>query len=154
MRRSLLGGAAIAALVVVVAGGITAGASSRGAGTGQTLTVIQSAPDVVSVDLGEAGPGPGDLLVFRSTLLDETGAAEVGDLHIQCTVNFGSRVVCLGIFTLTGRGQISVDALPEFPLPAVGMVTGGTGAFQRSRGEAHIEPQADGTTVITFHLFG
>jgi hypothetical protein len=34
------------------------------------------------------------------------------------------------------------------------MVTGGTGEFQNVRGEAHIDPQPDGTTKITFHLLG
>ena len=37
---------------------------------------------------------------------------------------------------------------------AVVIVNGGNGQFRLARGEAQIEPQADGTTLITFHLVG
>lgn len=33
-------------------------------------------------------------------------------------------------------------------------MNGGNGLFRLARGEAQIEPQADGTTLITFHLVG
>ena len=43
---------------------------------------------------------------------------------------------------------------PDFPQSLTGIITGGNGEFQRARGQADIEPRTDGTTVITFHLFG
>ena len=155
MRRNLSVAAATAGLMVMVAGGIAgARASSPGAAEGRTMTVVQRAPDQAFQDFGAPGPTPGDILVFRSALFDETNTTPLGDLHIQCVVSFGNKAVCVGIFSFTGRGQLAVDALPEFPLPATGIVTGGSGEFQRTRGQADIEPQPDGTTVITFHLFG
>ena len=47
------------------------------------------------------------------------------------------------------RGRTS-----DLPTTAVGIVNGGNGQFRLAREEAQIEPQADGTTLITFHLVG
>jgi len=153
MRRILTSVAGVA-VVLMAAGGIAARASSSDA-AGRTIAVVQRAPDQAFDDLdGNGVPSPGDILVFRSSLFDPTDTTPVGDLHIQCVVNFGGRAVCGGIFTLTGRGQLAVEALPEFPNAVTGIVTGGNGEFQRARGDVDIEPQSDGTTAITFHLFG
>lgn len=148
-RTSAIGTAA--ALLGFTAGGL--GFARAAAPTDETLVVVQQAPQQQFVDLGAPGPSPGDILVFHSALTDTMGS-DVGDLNIQCGVNFSGLAVCLGIFSIGGRGQLSVDALPEFPLPATGIVTGGNGDFRNVRGEADIKPQQDGTTLITFHLIG
>jgi hypothetical protein len=154
MRRILTPVAGVA-VVLTAAGGIAAAHASSSDAAGRTIAVVQRAPDQAFDDLdGDGVPSPGDILVFRSSLFDPTDTNQVGDLHIQCVVNFGGRAVCVGIFTLSGRGQLAVDALPEFPQAVTGIVTGGNGEFQRARGEADIEPRPDGTTAITFHLFG
>jgi hypothetical protein len=139
------------ALAALALGGVAVASGEDGGAT--TLTITQRAPDVAAVDLSSSGPSPGDVLVFRSALFDETNARRVGSLHITCAQSFGVRHICRGIFVLAGRGKLSVDALPEFPLPATGIVNGGTKEFERARGEAHIKPQPDGTTLIRFHLF-
>ena len=150
MRRTLL----LAGIGLTVIGLVAAGASAAGASRGaRTLVLVQGAPQIAFVDLGDPGPSAGDVLVFRSELFD-AAAAQVGDLNITCTQAIGPENICRGIFTVTGRGQLSVDALPAFPQPTVGMVNGGNAEFQRTRGEVHIEPRADGTTLLTFHLFG
>ncbi|HEY1332388.1 MAG TPA: hypothetical protein VGH10_13075 [Actinomycetota bacterium] len=77
---------------------------------------------------------------------------KLGDLHITCSQNFDERNVCVGIFRFAGKGQITVDAEPVFPNPVTGVVTGGSGAFFGAGGQADIVPQADGATLITFHL--
>jgi hypothetical protein len=114
--------------------------------------VIQRAPDVASIDLGNAGPSPGDVLVFRSALFDRTNIERVGDLNIACTESFGVHHICRGIFRIFGEGKLSVDALPRFRNPTTGIVTGGSGQFRLARGDVDIQPQEDGTTRITFHL--
>ena len=143
--------ATAAALLGFAAGGL--GFARAASHTGETLVVVQQAPEQQFVDLGAQGPSPGDILVFHSALTDRTGG-DLGDLNIQCGVNFSGLAVCVGIFSLDGRGQLSVDALPRFPLPATGIVTGGNGDFRNARGEADIGPRQDGTTLITFHLMG
>ncbi|HZD16581.1 MAG TPA: hypothetical protein VE669_00415 [Actinomycetota bacterium] len=152
MRKRTLGAVVVATLAGFALGSV--GAASAGAPSDETLVVIQAVPEQQLVDLGDPGPTTGDLIEFHSELLDATGTAQVGDLNIQCTVNFGGQAICLGVFTIDGRGQMSVDALPTFPNATVGMVTGGNGDFANVRGEAHIQPQPDGTTLITFHLIG
>lgn len=150
MKRTLLVAAVGTALLGLAAVGARASGSPAG---GRTLVVVQSAPEVAFVDLADPGPSPGDVLVFRSELLDVENAP-LGDLNITCTQAIGAENICRGIFTIAGRGQLSVDALPTFPEPTVGIVNGGNGEFRRSRGEVDIAPRSDGTTLITFHLFG
>jgi hypothetical protein len=148
-RTSAIG--IVAALLGFAAGG--SGFASAAAAAGETLVVVQQVPEQQFVDLGDPGPTPGDLIAFHSALTDTKGN-DLGDLNIQCGVNFSGRAVCLGIFSIDGRGQLSVDALPEFPQPVTGIVTGGNGDFRNVRGETDIQPQSDGTTLITFHLIG
>jgi len=155
MRRKLIRTVGTVACAIAIVATIGVGrtlASPAKSGT-ETLVIIQSLPRQQLVDLGDPGPSPGDLLVFASTLANQAGTP-IGDLHIACTQNFDQVAVCVGIFNLPRRGKLSVDASPVFPNPTVGMVTGGTGEFQNVRGEAHIDPQPDGTTKITFHLLG
>src|SRR5262245_33804074 len=155
MRRKLIRtvGTVACATAIVAAIGVGSTSASPGQPLGETLVVIQSPPRLQFVDLGDPGPSPGDLLEFASTLANQAGTPH-GDLPIAHTKNFDQVAVCVGIFNLSRRGKLSVDASPVFPNPTVGMVTGGTGEFQNARGEAHIDPQPDGTTRITFHLLG
>jgi len=155
MRRKLITtvGTVACATAIVATIGVGTTSASPSKRLGETLVVIQSPPRQQYVDLGDPGPSPGDLLEVASTLASQAGRP-IGDLHIACTQNFDQVAVCVGIFNLSRRGKISVDASPVFPNPTVGMVTGGTGEFQNVRGEAFIDPQPDGTTKITFHLLG
>lgn len=150
MRRTTL----LVTIGLTVIGLVAAGATAAGSAPGgRTLRLVQGAPQVAFVDLADPGPTAGDVLVFRSDLFDATNTDLVGDLNITCTQAIGAENICRGIFSITGRGQLSVDALPVFPQPTVGIVNGGNGEFQLSRGQVDIEPQTDGTTLLTFHLF-
>src|SRR5947207_10796064 len=110
------------------------GLARAAAPNGRTLVVVQQPPEQQYIDLGAPGTSPGDILAFHSALTDTTGNG-IGDLNIQCGVNFSGLAVCLGIFSIDARGQLSVDALPEFPLAATGIVTGGSGDFRNVRGD-------------------
>ncbi|HEV8563513.1 MAG TPA: hypothetical protein VGR41_01205 [Actinomycetota bacterium] len=151
MRRIALLAIAGLAMLGLVAGPTTAGSTENE--PGRTLRLVQGAPQVALVDLGNPGPTAGDQLVLRSDLFDRSNTKQVGDLNIVCSQTIGPENLCRGIFTLFDRGRISVDALPVLPEPTVGTVNGGTGEFQTFGGEVHIDPEADGTTKITFHLF-
>lgn len=152
MKKMALLAIAGLALLGFVAGPTAAGSTEND--PDRTLRLVQRAPQAAFVDLGDPGPTAGDVLVFRSDLFDRANIKQVGDLNITCTQTLGPENLCRGIFTLFDRGRISVDALPIFPEPTVGTVNGGTGEFQLFGGEVHIDPQVDGTTKITFHLFG
>ena len=143
MRRMMLLAAAGIALLGLVAGGSAAAGTSVGAPVGRTMRLVQRAPEMAFLDLGAPGPSPGDVLVFRSELFDATNTQQVGDLNITCTQAISAENICRGIFTITGRGQLSVDALPTLPESTVGIVNGGNGEFERTRGEVHIDPQAE-----------
>ena len=154
MRKLLLAAAALATIALAMGSLGAASSAPAPAGGGETtLTVIQRAPDVASIDLGDAGPSPGDVLVFRSALFDRTNTDRVGDLNIACTESFGVHYICRGIFRISGEGRLSVDALPQFPNPTTGIVNGGSGKFRLARGDVDIDPMPDGTTRVTFHLF-
>lgn len=142
-----------AAVVAGVAVGTAPNGAFAGAPAERRLVIVQRAPEMAFVDLGDPGPTAGDVLVFRSALFDRTNTDRVGDLDITCTQAIGPQNICRGIFRISGRGRLSVDALPTFPDATTGIVNGGTGSFRLARGTADIEPQPDGTTVITFHLF-
>jgi hypothetical protein len=149
MRRTVLLAMVGLAVIALVAAGASAAGSTP---SGRTLRLVQGAPQVAFVDLSAPGPSAGDVLVFRSELFESTGTELVGDLNITCTQAIGPENICRGIFTITDRGQLSVDALPVFPEPATGIVNGGNGDFRLARGDVDIEPQPDGTTSLTFHL--
>ena len=153
MRKLLLGAAGLAALALATGSlGVASGAPGRSGPRETSFTVIQRAPDVASIDLEDAGPSPGDVLVFRSALFDRTNTERVGELNITCTQSFGVHHICRGIFSFSGEGRLSVDALPQFPNATTGIVNGGSGKFRLARGDIDIHPRADGTTRVTFHL--
>ena len=116
MRRRLIttAGTVACATAIVTTIGVGSTSASPVKRLGETLVVIQSPPRQQYVDLGAPGPSPGDLLEFASTLANQAGTP-VGDLHIACTQNFDQVAVCVGIFNLSGRGKLSVDASPVFP---------------------------------------
>lgn len=151
MRRLTTTAAGLAVLLAVT-GGITMAAASPDITRARTIVVIQKDTQSTFIDLGDPGPSPGDVLEFRASLFDKNEQSQVGDLHIQCTNNFDQLAVCVGIFTLTGQGQISVDALPQFPQRVEGIVTGGNGVFSNVRGDVDIRPLDAQRTKITFHL--
>lgn len=154
MRKLLLAAAGLAALALATGSVVAASSAPGRSGPAETtLTMIQHAPDVASIDLGGPGPSPGDVLVFRSVLFDRTDTERVGDLNITCTESFGVHHICRGIFRISGKGRLSVDALPQFPNPTTGIVNGGSGKFRLARGDVDILPRSDGTTLVTFHLF-
>ena len=150
MRRT----AVIAVGTLALLGGLASSAASKGSVRSErtTFVIVQRAPQVASLDFGVPGPSAGDVLVFRGDIYNRTNSTQLGDLNITCTQTIGPENICRGIFTFTSQGALSVDALPVFPNPTVGIMNGGSGKFALARGDADIQPRPDGTTLITFHL--
>src|SRR5262249_60242916 len=118
MRRNLIRAVATVACppATVARIGVESRSASPSKRLGETLVVIQSPPRQQYLDLGAPGPSPGDLLVFASTLTNPAGTP-IGDLHIACTQNFDQVAVCVGIFNLSRRGDVSGAACPLVPRP-------------------------------------
>lgn len=151
MRSKLL--AAAAALLVGVVGGSMTLASAQDPQR-ETLTAIEKEVRARFVDLENPGPSPGDLAVAKNALWNEGETERIGTDWVQCTLNFGEVATCtvgadfFGRGSLTGTGAIDLAA-ESFTFP----ITGGTGDFQKVRGEVHVSI-IDETMHVTFHLFG
>jgi hypothetical protein len=151
MRSKLLTLATAALLVGLVGGSMTlASAQSEG----ETLTAIEKELRAKFVDLENPGPSPGDLAVAKNALWNEGETERIGTDWVQCTLNFKEVATCtvgadfFGRGNLTGTGAIDLAA-ESFTFP----ITGGTGDFQKVRGEVHVSI-IDETMHVEFHLFG
>ena len=113
------------------------------------------------IDIGDAGPGLGDLRVGRGTLASTLYGETNGTSTWQATV--------VGI--LAG-GQEQRDYTTEFTwgedsirvqkvinesrnTPSTRAITGGTGKYKMARGVAYYEPLGDaqGTIKVTFRIY-
>ena len=100
------------------------------------------------VDIGTAGPGVGDLLVFQDRIFREGTKTKIGVEGGSCIVTAllrkGFQTHCTGTVSL-GRGQISFQGLvTDAPRKAMAVV-GGTGAYEGAGGELILVENGDGT---------
>ncbi len=131
----VVGGGAVAASAAPTAAPATPAARS-----GDTVLRFDLAfrpQDENYVDLGSAGPGIGDLLVFQDRVLDRTGrqvGVEGGSCTITAILADGFQTHCVGTVNLPG-GEIAFQGLvtdkPEKRLAVVG----GTGRYRTAAGE-------------------
>jgi len=157
--RKVLG--AVAALVV--GSGAAVGATASQAGAASEFSLVSHTTNVEFVtaagaSLVPAGPlVPGDRLVIRSDLA-ENGSA-VGYTNLVCTVTFNSNVMCDAMFALSSRGDLHASALIRGAAGPAGVpstqdfiVDGGTFAFRRAHGSAHVVVSSNGDETFTFAI--
>jgi hypothetical protein len=99
---------------------------------------------------GSGGPSVGDYFVFTEDAFDPQTHDQVGVDHAKCTIVFDA-VICDGTFTLFDRGDIAVEASLTETANLLA-VTGGTGEFLDTGGEAILEDLPSGNTKLTFFL--
>lgn len=148
-RRGILCGAALLAALFVVANGTFASAQ-RGGGEHRHTQVIQlveriAGPPVFD-DAGAPGPGVGDRLIFSADIFD-LNDRKVGRDGAECVVvrldpsqpdPIEQQIVqCVVTVELPG-GQITFQGLAQGGENDFA-VTGGTGAYRRAHGEAHVD---------------
>lgn len=159
MRRShVLGVLALAALSVVAAIAIPAGAQSPTTLTfkelekGGTFKVVDAPPKAKSE---RTPPSVGDTLIFTNPLT-KTATNSAGRLHADCVVTKGGKkfesliVLCDGAYTFK-NGTIYVSTLTKLAgARTLGTVVGGTGDYTGARGTFQSTNGNGGsTTTIT-----
>jgi hypothetical protein len=139
------------------AGTLAASANSKerpGKGDEQTLRFVVHFSPFNVIDLPPAGLSVGDVSVFHDQLLDGGGhrvGVDAGTCPVTQLIPTGVEVTCSLAVSLTD-GQITLQGLatnaPDKPLA----VTGGTGRYRTTRGDAALHENGDGTGRLTLHL--
>jgi hypothetical protein len=121
----------------------------------ETITVLGTTVRDRYVDVGKPRFSSGDVFVFVERLTDESDDSLVGTSRIQCTAHIGPWAICIGTFSITGRGEVVGEGLVPFGedvAPFDVPITGGTGDFANVRGEVHVEPISGSEERLTFNL--
>jgi hypothetical protein len=170
-RNLVLASAAVAGAVLasVVTAGVAHSAPAAPATSGaqqspsQTIRLFEHDTQQAGVDLGNHGPGPGDLFVFAGDVTDTTATgSKLGRAYGSCTTASGDAkapgtMVCAITFGLQ-NGQIETQAVfdsgPLFGGTVVPMaITGGTGEYRGARGEGTAQvPDVNDPSSATFVL--
>jgi allene oxide cyclase-like protein len=109
-------------------------ASATGGGGDREFVLIERQVSQHFVDLGAAGLSVGDHAVFRSVFTTPRGA-KAGDVNVVCTLVSKTAAHCAATATLHG-GTLELSGLLNITSPDVQLaIIGGTGAFDRARGQ-------------------
>jgi hypothetical protein len=153
MRSKLMIGILVVVLTALVAGPMSA--SSAQEGPSETLTVILKFLRFKVIDVGRHGESPGDVVIFKDALFDETGTERIGTDWGECRLNFGGVYTCNITASIDGRGTITGTGAVSFAEePRLFPITGGSGDFQQASGESELTVVDAETERIVFHLFG
>ncbi|MGW6404065.1 allene oxide cyclase barrel-like domain-containing protein [Streptomyces sp. NPDC055134] len=169
IRAACLGTAT--ALVTLLASAPVAAAatdtdSAHAKGRDRVITVIGHLAQQSRFPVNPGGAAAqGDRTVFRSILFDKYNKKEVGETNGTCTTTLaeynGGAEVCVVTYNLPG-GQLTVqgmvfgilkDGKPTTPPPPFdNAITGGTGKFDRARGQVHAVTTGPGQRTFTIDL--
>ncbi len=139
-----------------IATGLTAGfgltllAATGAAADSMQLDLVERATTDAVVDLGAAGDSAGDLLTFANEVFDAGNQTKVGSDTGYCIrVAVGVSWECFWTLSLP-KGQITVEGPFLDKGDSVLAVTGGTGAYAKSRGEMRLHARDDKGTEYDF----
>lgn len=170
IRAACLGTAT--ALVVLLAGAPVAAAatdtdSAHVKGGDRVITVIGHLAQQTRFPVNPGGvpAAQGDRTVFRSILFDKDDKKQVGETNGTCTTtraeDDGGAEECVVTYNLPG-GQLTAQGMvfgiltqgrPTIPPPSFdNAITGGTGKFDRARGQVHADTIGTGTRRFTIDL--
>lgn len=138
------------------------GATPDGSAAGvTTLRFFAHDTQQAALDLGAAGPGPGDEFIFSADLFDHAGGTKLGRVGGRCTTvgvsaTTTGEVLCTAIFVLD-RGQVTTEGLLDGAALFGGggqtltyPITGGSGTYRNAHGDATV--QATNQTDANFVL--
>jgi len=148
----------VLALVVAVAAGVALASRSGGPGHGQNkhgtaIAVVERATtDAITNPPGGASAVVGDVLTFANDVFDKSNKTKVGHDQGFCVRMIGESWECVWT-TFFDRGQITVEGPFYDTKDSVLAITGGTGAYARSRGSMELKARPGGTEFdFIFHL--
>ncbi|MFE6756996.1 hypothetical protein ACFVDQ_25865 [Streptomyces sp. NPDC057684] len=169
IRAACLGTAtalvSLLACAPVAAAAATGTDSAHARGKDRVITVIGHLAQQTRFPVNPGGaPAQGDRTAFRSILFDKEDKKQVGETNGTCTTTRtedGGAEVCVVTYNLPG-GQLTVQGMvfgiltqgnPTIPPPSFdNAITGGTGKFDRARGEVHADTIAPGKRRFTIDL--
>ncbi|MGW6145283.1 allene oxide cyclase barrel-like domain-containing protein [Streptomyces sp. NPDC055140] len=140
--------------------------SAHAKGKDRVITVIGHLDQQTRFPVNPGGPAAqGDRTAFRSILKDKYDKKVVGETNGTCTTtraDDGGAEVCVVTYSLPG-GQLTVQGtlfgiltaqgLPTIPPPSFdNAITGGTGKFDRARGQVHADTIGMGIRRFTIDL--
>jgi len=158
--KKALGTVGIAALIPV--GAVSAaGASGVHRADGFSYTVQNAGTEYLSkTGLTATFPGPletGDQIFSRDSLL--RGSRKVGYDNMTCTVTFDSNDLCHAVSVFFGKGDVEATWLwvgrntsPSGPKHFAGVINGGTGSYENSKGQFEADVLSNGALRITTKL--
>jgi hypothetical protein len=117
----------------------------------KTFTVVEVEERTASVDVGDAGEGPGDYFLFESRLMSQDGSKQVGRDSGRCMIAVRT-FTCDATASIFGKGKIVVSGTLFGEADSRIAITGGTGAFKDAAGQLTVIDTPDGKTLLTFEL--
>jgi hypothetical protein len=143
---------ALGILLVAIAGGTAASASStRGGRDAEVIHAVRTTEDRAALDLGTAGNSLGDQVAFTARF-DVNGQRIGFDGGVCTLVRLPHIYQCVATNSLP-KGQLTTQALVDYekPGPVNFAITGGTQRYQTARGSVQIISGANNDDV-TFRI--
>ena len=158
MRRTLIGAALAAIVMLAVVAGSSALATSGHQGKGHALTirVVERATSDTVVDNAPTGDSVGDMLGFGNVIYDASNTTVVGSDGGQCVRTVpGVSWECMWTTTFK-NGQITVEGPFLDAGDSTLAITGGTGSFRNASGtmDLHARDAKGSAFDFTFHVLG
>ena len=149
----------LAAVVGLVGAGLTSAFAATQIAQEQTIVLAEHSVQSRTTDLVSKPDAfnPGDRYLFRSVLRDEQDL-RVGQLFVDCLVQFAKQDSCSHVYELEGRGTITaLGMIPVSQLQQGGTwqlaITGGTGEFENVGGSTTVVIVDDaGNSEHSLHL--
>jgi allene oxide cyclase len=116
----------------------------------EKLTVVERATSDTVTDTGAKGDSVGDLLTFANEIYDEADTAKVGSDNGSCIRTVVGKAWECTWTVMLDKGQISVEGPYYDSADSVLSVIGGTGEFDKVRGEMKLHARDEKGSAYDF----
>jgi hypothetical protein len=151
MRSKIIVGAtAVTTAVTVVGGTVLTVATAEADRAATRITVVERAVSDALVDLAPEGDSAGDLLTFANPVYDRQNSRKVGRDQGSCIRTVVGKAWQCSWTTWLRKGSLVVEGPFYDTRGSTLAITGGTGAYARSRGVMHLKAANDKGTAFRF----